>query len=107
MIDLRYQVTRRFDGYAIGQVLPVTQFASPHRVAQLISQRKLAPTSSSAVQPTVQALLDATVRKLAELMPQVQDACVLEAALAQETRDSARKTLQERLEEMTNVEPTH
>lgn len=102
MSDTNYQVVRRFGDFAVGQVLPVSAFASPHRAAQLISQRYLAPATSTAVQPTVKALLDATVRKVAELVPQVQDACVLEVALATETRESARKTLEARLEEMTN-----
>lgn len=104
--DMNYQVVRRFGDYVVGQVLPVSAFASPHRAAQLIGQRYLAPAQSTAVQPTVQALLDATVRKVAELAPQVRDACVLEAALATETRESARKTLEARLEEL-NVESTN
>ena len=108
MSDMNYQVVRRFEGYQVGQVLPVSAFASPHRAAQLISQRYLAPAASTAVQPTVAALLGATVRKIAELVPQVQDACVIEAALTQETRESARKTLEARLEEMgQNAESTH
>ena len=100
--DMNYQVVRKFDGYQIGQVLPASAFGSLHRAAQLIGQRKLTPASSAAVQPTVKALLNATVRKVAELAPQVQDACVLQAALQQETRESARKTLEARLEEMTS-----
>lgn len=106
--DTNYQVVRRFGGYQVGQVLPVSAFASAHRAAQLISQRYLAPAQSTAVQPTVATLLNASVRKVTELAPQVQDACVLEAALTQETRESARKTLEARLGEMTqNAESTH
>lgn len=104
---MNYQVVRKFNGHSVGQVLPASAFASPHRVAQLISQRYLAPAGSAQVQPTVAVLLGATARKLVELMPQVQDACVLETALAQETRESARKTLEARLQEMTHAESTH
>lgn len=107
MSDLNYQVTRKFDGYQIGQVLPASAFGSLHRAAQLISQRKLVPASSTAVQPTVAALLNASVRKQGELLALVQDVCVLEAVLAQETRESARKTLEARLQEMTHAESTH
>jgi hypothetical protein len=99
-IDMNYQVVRKFGGYQIGQVVPVTDFASPRRAAQLISQRYLAPAQSTAVQPTVKALLNATVRKVSELVPQVQDRCVLEAALAQEEREVARKAIAKRLEEL-------
>jgi len=107
MSDTNYLVVRRFGDYQVGQVLPASAFASSHRAAQLIDQRYLAPTGSAQVQPTVAALLNASVRKVAELMPTVQDACLLETALAQETRESARKTLQARLQEMTHAESTH
>lgn len=105
--DTNYLVVRRFGDYQVGQVLPASTFASSHRAAQLITQRYLAPTASAAVQPTVTALLSASVRKVAELVPLVQDACVLEAALSQETRESARKTLETRLGEMAHAESTH
>lgn len=105
--DTNYQVVRKFNGHSVGQVVPASTFASPHRVAQLISQRYLVPASSAQVQPTVATLLGATARKLSDLMPQVQDACVLEVALQQETREAARNALEKRLQEMTHAESTH
>lgn len=107
MSDLNYQVIRKFGGYQIGQVLPGSEFVSPHRAAQLISQRYLAPATSMAVQPTVKALLNATVRKVGELAPQVQDACVLEATLQIETREAARRALEKCLEELSNDQSHH
>lgn len=100
--ELNYQVVRKFEGYTIGEVLSASAFASPHRAAQLISQRYLAPATSTAVQPTVKALLSASVRKVGELAPQVQDACLLEAALQIETREAARKVLEKCLEDLSN-----
>lgn len=103
-----YQVVRKFNEHRVGQVLPASAFASPHRVAQLISQRYLAPAASTAVQPTTESLLKATVRKVAELAAFVHDACVLEVTLQQETREAARNALEKRLKEMAqHAESTH
>ncbi len=98
--DINYQVVRKFDRHSIGEVLPSTAFASAHRAAQLIDQRFLAPAASTAVQPTVKALVNATVRKSSEMAAQVQDSCVLEAAMALETREAVRKVFAKRLEEL-------
>jgi hypothetical protein len=105
--DMNYQVLRNFAGNKIGDVLNDVDFINQYRVAQLVDQRFLAPVGGAHVQPTVGGLLGASVRKVGELAPQVQDACVLEVALTQETREAARKTLTKRLEELSNVEQTH
>lgn len=97
---LNFQVVRRFQDYEVGQVLNVSVFSSPHRVAQLVSQRYIAPLSDASMQPTVASLLEASTRKLQTLMRLVEDACVLEAALSQETRTAAQQTLASRLEEL-------
>lgn len=100
MAELNYQVVRKFDGHRIGEVLPASSFASAHRAAQLIDQRFLAPAQSTAVQPTVKALVNASVRKASEMAAQVQDGCVLEAAMALEPREAVRKAFAARLEEL-------
>ena len=97
-----YQVTRPFAGYRPGMVLKDSDFASPHRAAQLIDQRYLTPVAATDSQPTVAALRGATVRQLGDLVARVQDACVLHTALQGEERDAARKLYTKRLEELTN-----
>lgn len=97
-----YQVTRPFNGFAIGATLQDSDFANPLRPSQLIDQRKLAPLAAQDSQPTVAALRNASVRQLDALVAKVQDACVLEAAMATDTREAARKAYAKRLEELTD-----
>lgn len=97
-----YQVTRAFGGYAPGAVLKDSDFNSPHRAAQLMSQRYLTPLASRDSQPTLAALRSATIRQLDGLVALVQDACVLEAAMQTEEREAARKAYAKRLGELSN-----
>lgn len=101
-----YQVVRRFGGYAPGDVLAEGELLSSHRAAQLVASRYLAPLPADIGQPTVSMLLKAPVKKLEALLRQVEDPCVVDAALTQETRETARKLMEARAKEMTN-EPSH
>lgn len=97
-----YQVTKPFNGLAVGAVVTSQDLLSHHRAAQLIDQRKITPLASKEAQPTLAALCNATVRQLDALVKQVQDACLLEAAMMTDTREAARKAYAKRLEDMTN-----
>ena len=97
-----YQVIRPFSGHEeIGAILRDSDFLNTQRVTQLVDTRYLTKLSQSAnVQPTAQALNDATIRRLSDLLPTVVDAGVIRAALDKETRESAIKALNSRLSEM-------
>lgn len=98
-----YQVIRSFPGSPeVGAILSDADFFEPMRAAALVGRRylKRVETADQTGQPTVAQLLAATVRQLTTLLPRVADACVVEAALAQETRESAIKAMTTRLAEM-------
>lgn len=97
-----YQVTKPFSGFAVGATLTSADLVSNHRAAQLIDQRKITPLASKEAQPTLNALRKATVRQLDALVAQVQDACLLEAAMENDTREAARKAYAKRLEELND-----
>lgn len=95
-----YMVVRPFSGHNVGELLTPEQFADARRAAQLIDQRYITPAPTEHSQPTVDALLGATLRQLRELVGDVKDACVIESALLQETRQQATETLTKRLAEL-------
>lgn len=100
-----YQVIRPFSGYEVGATLSAADFASPGRIAYLVSHRYLKATQQSENnQPTVAALNNATIRQLSSLLPAVVDRCVLEAALGKETREAAIKAMNKRLSEMETTD---
>lgn len=98
-----YQVTRAFGPHKPGDVLPQSALAGSHRAAQLIDQRYLTPLPDG-LQPTAAALLSASVRRMDTLAALVQDGGVVRDAMAQETRDTALRLLERRLQEL---EPIH
>lgn len=95
-----YLVVRPFSGHKVGELMTPDQFADARRAAQLIDQRYITPAPTQASQPTVASLLGATIRQLRELAGSVKDACVIESALLQETRQQATEILTKRLEEI-------
>lgn len=103
-----YEVIRPFPPrtpqHKPGDVLTVDAFRSAQRIEQLVSSRYIQPraTGVSEVQPTSPVLLNATIRQLRNLVGQVVDAGVLEAALAKETRETAIPILAKRLEELND-----
>jgi hypothetical protein len=95
-----YQVIRPFSGGEVGAVLSDTDFATAERAKQLVERRYLKPVAATGTQPTVATLNGATIRQLGALLPTVADACVLQAALGNETREAAIKAINKRLSEM-------
>lgn len=95
-----YQVVRPFPGYEVGTVLTDADFATGTRVKQLMERRYLKPVAATGTQPTVTTLNGATIRQLGALLPTVVDACVIQAALGNETREAAIKAMNKRLSEM-------
>lgn len=95
-----YLVVRPFSGHKVGELLTPEQFTDDRRAAQLIDQRYITPAPTQRSQPTVGALLGATIRQLRDLVLNVKDACVIETALLQETRQQATEILTKRLEEL-------
>jgi len=106
-----YQVVRPFPGHKkIGEMLTASDFASPHRAAQLLDQRRIAPvTVKSEYQPSVQQLLGTTIRSLREIIDDVADACVLQEAMTLEEREVARTIYEKRLRELEgqDAQPTN
>lgn len=96
-----YQVVRPFPGVAVGAILTDADFNNPDRARRLVEQRYLARVErTEGMQPTAAALLTATVRQLDGLLSQVADVCVLQAAIAQEPRESAKAKMQKHLAAM-------
>ncbi len=98
-----YQVTRAFSGQpTVGAILTDADFRSPERAKRLVDQRYIKPLVRDDVgmQPTTKTLLAATIRQLDKLLMQVADRCLVESALAQESRETAKKLMEKRLTEM-------
>jgi hypothetical protein len=96
-----YQVIRPFPGGEVGMILTDADFATLERAKQLADRRFIKPLASTVgTQPTVATLNSATIRQLGALLPTVVDACVIQAALSNETREAAIKALNKRLSEM-------
>lgn len=104
-----YRVIRSFPGYEVGQVITGGVMINQFRAAQLVNQRYIEPVGGegqgSLQQPTVAALLGATVRQLDSLVAQVEDACLLQAAADQDERESALRLYERRLAELAPAEP--
>ncbi len=100
-----YQVVRAFSGQpTVGAILTDADFRSPERAKRLVDQRYIKPLVRDDVgmQPTVKTLLAATIRQMDKMIAQVQDRCVVESALAQEQRESAKKLMEKRLADWGN-----
>lgn len=94
---MQYQVIRDFSGHQTGAILADTDFIHARRARQLVEMRFISAVPDA---DDVHGLTGGTVAEMKRMVAEVTDIDVLQVALEQEQRASAKRLLSKRLEEL-------
>lgn len=94
---MQYQVIRDFSGHQAGAILAGSDFIHARRARQLVEMRYLSIMPDA---DDVTGITGGTVAQMRQMIAGITDATILQAALEQEQRASAKRLLEKRLEEL-------
>lgn len=94
---MQYQVIRDFSGHQAGAILADTDFIHARRARQLVEMNYISVVPDA---DDVHGIVGGTVAQMRQMIAEITDIDVLQMALEQEQRASAKRLLTKRLEEL-------